>query len=44
MIWLWTVVEGSVSGEEERLLSTFLDVILDKFFGVFFKDVVDFID
>jgi len=29
---------------ESVSLSPFLDVILDEFFGVFFKNVVDFID
>jgi hypothetical protein len=30
--------------EEGPLLSPFLDIILYEFFGVFFEDVVDFID
>ena len=32
------------AGRESELLSPFLDIILDKFFGVFFEDVVDLID
>ena len=36
--------EGKGGEGELRLLSPFLHVVLDEFFGVFFEDVVDFID